>query len=368
MSYQPGRMGVGEGIGILFALTVVRVFLSTPVTSIERGAGTGWLFPMIGGAFSFIPLWLLLQLFKTEKDFLKVLLRLVGKAGALLICLYYITAFFLNASSLVRQFAENTLLTGLPQLEFGLAVILYGIMAAFVVFDGIEGLARVTYLMLPFMVAALSIVLLALLPEYNIYNLLPLYGNGWRPMLIGPFLLGGTNLGAVAIAILAPSFQNYRSLLAITGVGLISTTLIRSAVLLVFTMVYSVPVAVEKVLPFYEMARAVSLSRFFQRIEALFILVWVIIGVVSVGCSLYLVAFLIVKISNMPAVKPVLPAVAVLAVTAAMMPSDIMTVIDLDTYELMAFQTVGVYLIPLFLYIVYWIKMKRGNLSCTKAE
>ena len=43
MSYESGKLGVTEGIALVFILTVSRIFLSTPVAILDDSAGLGWL-------------------------------------------------------------------------------------------------------------------------------------------------------------------------------------------------------------------------------------------------------------------------------------------------------------------------------------
>ncbi|MGI6092827.1 MAG: GerAB/ArcD/ProY family transporter [Veillonellaceae bacterium] len=360
MSYQPGNKGVAGGISLVIMLTFPFIFLTTPAQTVERGAGLAWLIPLLAAVPPISIVWGLSYVLSNFKgDLYTVSKILLGRVGAWLVTLYYISLFFLDAILLSRQFAENTLLTALPKAEFSVIILVYLGVAAVLCYAGLEAMVRANYIITPFSILALVLVLLLLAPYYNIYNLAPWQGTGLEKVIPSAFLVAGAQAGVLALIILAPNFQKLSSIkiAAVFGIGL--SSMLKSATVLVFTLVFGVGAAQEKVLPFFEMARLVYLSRYIQRIESLFIVLWVIAGVLAIAINLYIGLYLITRLLNLPTLRPLIPIASILLAQAAMLPPDIATIIVLDGILITTYFNIGLYIIPSILIIAALLKKRK---------
>lgn len=367
MSYQPGRMGIAEGLALVFIILLPRIFLTTPANDAAAVATAGWWMIIVSGLLTILTIiaWVYI-LQQTPGDLFSISEKLLGRIGAWLVSIICIVFFFLNAALLLRQFAENTLLTALPQMEFSFIISWYAFIAALGALLGLEALARGTYLLLPLSVFSLLIVLVLLAPNYDTYNLAPWQGYGLLPSLKHGIQNAGTNFGALILVIVAPAMQNVRTFKWASILGIMGCVLIKALSVLVFIMVFGVAVASEKTLPFFEMARLVYLSRYLQRIEALFIILWVIVGLLGIAISLYLGAYLITRLLKLPALQPIIPLSAYIIAQLAMIPPDIATVIRLDGFVIANVFTVGLVAIPLLLLIASIVKaIKKEGASCS---
>ncbi len=324
MSYQSGRMGIAEGIALVFTMSFVSAFLTLPSEAIDTSRELGWFSVLVAGLSTMAMLFLLIYVFeRIPGDLFLVSTRLFGKPGACLIAVYYIVMFLSMATIWIREFAENTLIAALPLINFQLAVGWYALGAAFILYFGIEAIARANYVILPFVVGGVLLVLALLAPLYKPNYLLPWQGAGMANAVIKGGVLVGANAGALLLAVIAKSFQNTRVLKAVAVFGLGGSVLLKSVIVLVFTMVYGTSVAMERALPFYEMARLVSLNRYIQRIESIFIILWVITGILGIAISIYMGLYLITRLLNLPTMKPLIPIVTLLLAQLAMIPPDI---------------------------------------------
>lgn len=366
MSFHTGKMGIAGGISLIYMITFPFIFLTTPAQIIEGGAGLGWLIPLIGGSVTIIML-LALTYILGEKpaDMYSLVQKLIGNTGAMLVSLYYAGVFFFDAALLLRQFAENTLLTALPKIEFSLVVLIYSLVAAIIIYAGLEGMVRANYIITPFAVSALILVLLLLTPFYNIYNLMPWQGTGLETVIPAGLTAAGAQAGTFALIILAPAFQNTKTIRQSVIFGLGLSILLKALTIFVFLLVFDIPIAREKVLSFFEMARLVYLSRYVQRIESLFIILWVMSGVLAIAINLYMGIYLITRLLKLPSMRPLVPLVGAIAAELAMLPPDITSVIILDMVAINTFFNIGVYIIPIILIAAWlWKKKKRRAARC----
>ncbi|MDD4599553.1 hypothetical protein SDC9_04070 [bioreactor metagenome] len=362
MSYQTGQMGVAAGISLIYMITIPFVFLSTSAQTIEQGAGAAWLIPLVSGVAGIVMLVAMTYvLSKFPGDLYTVCRKLLGQVGAWIVALYYVGLFFCDSVLILRQFAENTLLTALPNIEFSVVVLLYIAVAAVVIYPGLEGVVRSNYIIMPFSISALILVVLLLIPSYNYYNLLPWQGTGLEKVIPVGLIFAGAGAGSFAIIILAPAFQSAQTMrqVAIWGLGL--STILKVVTVLGFSLTFGNEVAREKVLPFFEMARLVYLSRYIQHIEALFIILWVVAGVFALAINFYMGLYLITRLLNLPTMRPLIPIVGIFLAQIAMMPPDITTVLIWDGILISTYFNIGLYGIPTVIIAAASFKQKKGR-------
>lgn len=359
MSYQSGKLGVAEGLSFVLILTVSRIFLSTPTVILEDSAGLGWLETFLHGVPAMGMFFLLLYVFKRfPGDLYQVSQQLVGSVGAWIISLYYLAVFFINYILVLRQFAENTLLTALPSVEFNIVIMAYAGVAALIVYAGLEAMTRAAYVFLPLGVVLLVLVLTMLAPFYNFYNLAPWQGTGLMKVFGGALSKSGVDFGIMAFLILAPTFHSLRTIRIAAVVGMGLSLLLRSLSLLVYTLVFGVAVGREKALPFFEMARLVYISRYVQRLEALFIILWVIVGTLNLAASLYVGLYIMTRLFKLPSMRPLIFVVTIILAELSMLPPDVVTVIGMDAQAIVFFN-IGIYIIPLILFVATIMKSRQ---------
>jgi hypothetical protein len=117
-------------------------------------------------------------------------------------------------------------------------------------------------------------------------------------------------------------------------------------------------VGVEKTLPFFEMSRLVYLSRYVQRIEALFIVIWVITGLLAIAINIFAALYLVARPLGLPSLRPLVPVMAMIVVNLAVIPHDIGAVVAADN-SLVVVLSVGVYGGPLLLTAMAYLKGRR---------
>lgn len=366
MSYQHGTLGQAEVIGIIFNISMVRVFLSNPVQVIALSGELAWLVTLVAGFISMAASFVFLYVYKrVPGDLYQITEKLLGIWGARIMALLCISLFFTNAVLLFRQFTENTLLTALPNTDFQVISFGYALCVLIVLYAGIEAMGRSLYIIIPFGVIGLAAVFLLLYPYYDVYNLAPWLGYGIKEVISASIASSGYNIsGFLAVTMLAPSLQNYRTVRTSLVFGLGGSALIKSASLGVFVLVFGVQVGLEKVLPFYEMARLVYISRYLQRIESLFILLWVIAGTFAVAVALYFTLFMLARLLNLPAIKPIMPIAVIILEQVASLHEDIIKVIRMDGYLHNTVFAGCEIAIPFILLLALWIKgSKQGGVK-----
>lgn len=353
MSYRSGKMGVAECLAMVFIMTFSSIFLTTPARTLVNQATLGWVSVLLNGLTAAAMLWVIYYLLGDhDSDLLQVTEFYLGKTGVWLAGLYYCVLFWTEAVSLLRQYTENTLLTALPQTEFMLVLLTYGLTIVCIAYVGLEPVCRATYLIMPFALGGLLLVLAALLPYYNVYSLFPLQGNGWKEFFGKGMLTGGINVACVAPALLAGTFHDRRTWFSGSLLGISLSISFKALGVLAFTLIFGVAVGQERILPFYELSRLVYLGRFLQRIESLFIMLWVISGILAITLHLYMGLYLFTRLFELPSLRPLLPISAVLIATVAAIPTDVAAVLQVEAIVIRTLANGGLCGVPLLLLLL----------------
>ena len=148
------------------------------------------------------------------------------------------------------------------------------------------------------------------------------------------------------------------------GFGL--SVFFRTVMVICYSLTFGSAVGREKVLPFFEMVRLAYASRYLQRLEALFILLWVMAGILAIATAFYMTLYLIARLFRLPSIQPLIVPMAVIVADLAMMPDDITTVILMHGQFVNTLYNLGSLLIPCSLIIAALLKRRRPG-TCPAA-
>ncbi len=361
-SYHTGRLGIAEGIALIFSLIIPRLFLSGLSNTLEEGGQLLWLSILIYTAIPLIVLYMMLYVRNSlDGNMADLCQELVGKFGSWVIMLSYISLFLGNSALILRQYAEYTLTTALPQAEFQLVIIWYVITVGVMCHLGIEALCRTAYIVLPIVVGGLILVFVLIYPFYIFYNLTPWQGNGIMPAIGVGINNVGLSLGIVSLVFLSSAFQNSKTIKSIALYVSGGVVMLRILFTLVYIMVFGVSVGAEKAMPFFELTRLVYLNEYIQRIEAMFIVVWVISGLLSIASFLFMALYLVTILFKLPTMRPIVPLGMIIIANVAMLPPDIGYAVQMDNL-MVQISMVGIYFFPGILFIMTLRKKRRKKI------
>ncbi|MDR3561922.1 MAG: GerAB/ArcD/ProY family transporter [Negativicutes bacterium] len=367
MDYNSGRMGISEGIALAFIVTFPPVFLSFPSAAAASVGSAGWVIGVPAALVIGVVMFMLAYVFARHPgDLIAVTEKLLGRLVANVVGIFYCGLLLSFAILWTREFAENTLLTALPYADFPFVVACYVISAGFILLAGIENICRATYIILPFIITGILLALAGLFSFYRPYNLLPWQGKGLFSFGEPTLSLIGLSGGLSVLTMLAPAFQSVKTIKGAVIFGYGGSVVLRILSGAVFTMVFGANVAMEKTLPFYEMTRLIYIDRYLQRFEALFILLWVMVGVLAIAVSLYGAIFITAKLFRLPTIKPLIPCITLIIAQMAMLPPDAKSVSVIEAILYPYVFAPGIIIIPVALLIATIIK--GGKKSCPHTQ
>ncbi|MBQ9280388.1 MAG: GerAB/ArcD/ProY family transporter [Clostridia bacterium] len=185
-------------------------------------------------------------------------------------------------------------------------------------------------------------------------NFTPILGNGIDKI----FLQGALSLGRYEafflFLLLAPSIKDLNK--TVTK-SFLAATILLLACFFMFFGIFSYPSITEDYSVLYELVRMVSYGRFIQRIESLFLLIWLMVTFLYFSLALSLSVLTMKKLFHIQYHKRIIPSVAIIIIASSLLLSSHTDVINLRKF-LMDILCPAIFLWGLLMVIVARIKLR----------
>ena len=306
---EKGRISAAQ-LAILAGMSVTATSLLTAPGIVAIDAKQDmWLSPVWVSSAGFIIVWVLLKLSQaypaqTMIEYaVTVLGRLTGKTVGILYLFFVLTA----TANVLRQFTDFVKLTFLlstpPFVISGGMLLVCSLVAR----SGVETVARLPMLLLPLIGLLVLMIYTPSIVDVNIHRLSPMMEKGLSPSIIGAFRLLSWMPVFSIIHFYLPYVSNREHLLRWSFGSVIVFSLTLS---ITFVIVYTVigAATVNYVYPFMVLARFISFTEFFEHLESVVMMIWVIQIVIRVSFGLYGTALGVAQCFGLSSYKPmVLP-------------------------------------------------------------
>ncbi len=354
-------IGGSEAVALLFIFLTSRIFLAHTSFVLDDGMNASWMIPLANTAIAVAVVFLLASVLEEfpGNNLIETGERLAGPYLNLMFGVYYILIFVVNAGLTLRQASEWVLAGFLPDTPISLVSMLFIFGSLVVAYLGAEALARTAkFLFKVIIITAFSLVLLSI-PFWQEHALYPLWGGGLQGILAGIYKNAGDFVYILLLGIIYPFLPG--GTVSSVGVrGVVLAGLFMFLFTLIHILVFTFPTVKELTLPTLEVARLISIGRFGQRMEILFLPVWVFGNLVFLSASLYGAAAVLAGLSRLTDVRPFVLAVTVLAVVVAFIPQNAPQASEWNYLYINRFSFAGLLAILLILYLAAWRK-GRGD-------
>lgn len=275
---EKGKISAAQLSFLSYANIVVTSILIVPGITYKYAKQDLWLSPIWGALLGLMLVPLFIQLHRRYPSFtfVEYLEAILGRVLGRLVGLCYVLFFLLSSGLTLRQYGD--FLVGAVFRETPLLVImaLLSLATTMVVHAGLEALARMADIFVPLLVLLWLLVIVLLLPDYELKQVLPIMENGSAPSLRGAVAPFTWNALFFYLSLLLP-FVNERErkdslkwcYITVIAVMITLVTTNLSALLLFGT------ITGQFVYPFMNAARYISYADFFENMEALVMAIWV---------------------------------------------------------------------------------------------
>jgi spore germination protein KB len=365
---KEGKIGPRGSLAIATLVLVTKVFYTNPAAVIKGTGPAAWYVTLISVLVSMLLLQFVYILLKRFPDkvlsevFEKVWGKLIGKV----LSLVFIAYFMFCAGSNLREFVEMIKTYNLPYTPPSIIIFTFLLPVALISYLGLETLSRIAYLGFWFVLGSIFIILILDYPFYRIDSIYPLGGSGLKQNLYIGLTRNSAYNEMLILAFFVNSIHGLKYFKKASILSLIISGITISSVILCSLMAFDYTMSTEHLSNLFELSRSIYFGRFFQRLESIFLIVWVTTSVILVTIFFYTSISIFCRSFNINDHKPLILPFIFLTFVITLMPENFSEVINKGTNFQRIKSSWIMYAIPIVTLIASFIFRKKGMVKCEK--
>jgi len=341
------KIGNIEAIALILTIMINHIILNLPkniIQSTSSGAIINVIFISLialGIVFLICKLW---QKFPNQ-DIIDISEFLGGRFLKSFVGILFFSYAFFTIVTILRSFSEGMKIIFFPRTPVPIIMLLFLTSVIITNKRGLSGISRANLFFMPIVLFSIFFIFIANLEHFVPQRIFPLLGNG----AFSTFFSGLSNLfafGGISYLYLIPPYLKDHN--KFTKVGLISIGISGFYLLLsVTTLVFMFPFVTNtlEIFPMYLASRFIEFGRFFQRLDAVFLLVWIISMIAYLSTSVYFGSKIFQKTTNLRYNKWITPLLSALIFCSSLLPENM-------TYVNFLENTVYKYIVLIFIFIL----------------
>ncbi|PLT35415.1 endospore germination permease [Bacillus sp. V5-8f] len=265
-------------LGLLIYPTIyATAVLFVPAVTGKYAGRDMWLSPILGSITGFITALILYRLHKSYPDetIIQYSKHIIGRKLSFILSFLYIFFFLFLCGFIMREYATFIITSFLPRTPLIVIIVSFVLVCAVAVSGGVEVLGRAANIFVPLFIFPIPIFVLLLTGDMDLKNALPILEDGLKPAILGAVSPHGWFSEVFLISMLLPYVGNREKGLKWTLISIVAviTSLVSLNLMCIFlfgeiTASYTYPV--------FKAIRYISVSEFFEHLEAAIISVWII--------------------------------------------------------------------------------------------
>lgn len=353
----------------LFALMFVFEVGSTTLFALGIDAKQdAWIVILVALLIGIVFIWIYTELQNAfpGKNYIEMIISILGKKVGLPLSLLYAVFWLWPAARNLREFGELIGTTLLPETPLFIILVIFILISLYALLKGVEVFARTSEIVMPvitFFILSLFIMIF-ISGEVDFSNLKPILAEGFLPVLKSAYPnVSLFPYGEIFIFSMYWCYADEKETIRkTTMLAAILTGVLLSMTLIMDISVLGVKYASLATIPFLETVRLVNIGDVITNVDALGILLMFLGGFYKMTLFLNGVVLVLITIFKLKNYKVVLVLVSLflLWVSFVFEPSYAyhrwMTPFDTDYFYIVFLQ-----IIPALLLLIYWIKKKRSH-------
>ncbi len=232
-----------------------------------------------------------------------------------------------------------------------------------------SSIAKVNLLIIPLVVISIIFLFVANIKNFSLNNIFPIFGDG----LFNTFVTGLGNLGAFGgitlLYFLPPYLKEPQKMKKVYLTSIILGTLYFILCISIILLMFISLMYTNQIMPLYSAARHIEFGNFFQRLESIFLLIWIL----QMVCYLSIVAKISIsifkKITNISDEKPVIFVFGLLIFAISLLPNNyaISKFIENYIYHYMVI-IISIFLGISILLLAYFKKRRKKELNTNNEQ
>jgi len=274
---EKGKINTGEFEIIVIIFTLGSTILVGPSLLASYVKQDAWIASflslMIGLCFIF--LYNQLTSFYPEMTFIEMTKNILGSWIGGVVSFLFIFYFFIISAGLLREigdFLTTQILVATPIQTILISFILISMAGVKL---GIEVISRAAIIFFPWMILMLALLFLFLIPEVEISNIQPIYGEGFKAIARATYSsLGLPYLELFIFLMITPYVSNKQRLKKSFYKGTIIGGVVLSILIIFSIIVLGADFTARHAYPSYILGKKISLGTVIERLEVIVAIIW----------------------------------------------------------------------------------------------
>lgn len=366
---KEGKFGTAEAIYLITLVIASKAFYTSIRVMIKNSGTAAWYMTLVSGSVSlifFLLISLVMKRFpgKNLVDIFELVTgRFFGKILTLLFSAYYVY----YAGSSLREFLEMIKAYNLPYTPPSLIIFAFMAVVVILAYIGLEAIARLASVSFYPIFIGIAIILFLAFPYYHVRAVFPIGGYGIAETIKSGFFRSSAYDEVIILAFIINSINGVKTF---KKVGVYSIVI--SGIVFLFTclcniMAFDYTMASENVSDLFQLARVIYFSRFFQRIESIFLFIWIIASLITVGLAFYIAISSFCRAFRISNHRPLILQFAFLTFMVTLLPEGLIQLAKTNIVVMREYSMTVIYGIPILILLISVIFGKRGDRQCAKS-
>lgn len=356
------KLGKIEAIALVITIALNQVIFNYPNMLLVHSGTGSWLNTIYTTIIALIIVIFLSKLFKAfpNKDIIDISAYCGGKFLKILMSIICLIFFIFIASLFTRYFVNSIKLIYFQKMPLTLLLILFILPPVVANRMGLKSIAGVDLISLPVTLISTSVLFFANLREFSFNNLFPILGYGSKNIFLNELTNIFCFTGLIYLLFLPPLLKEHKtfkttSILYITFSGIY-------LLLSLMALLMSLPsIAItDEMLSIYLLARIIRFGKFFQRIDAVFIFLWIFAVFSFISFTFFIILHILKKATNAKDSRELVYSMSSIVFSSALIVTDISEAKYLARVPL-KYGFISLLLISICLLILANIKNKRSK-------
>jgi spore germination protein KB len=291
---EKGKLSTRQLTILVMLLTIGDSILVIPPSTTHYARQNAWISTLIGMVIGLLAIYMYSRFIKLypKLTLIEAIQKAFGKWLGTVLSLMTLMFFLIVTVGSMREVSDFVIAEMLPGTPTPAILTLFIFIVIMATRLGIEVLGRTGEIFTPMIIILFLILTVAIVPQMNIVRILPILEDGIKPVLRGSISITAyTFLEPVVFLMVLPYVSQQQKITKGLLLGCLLGGTIIFLTLTVSILVLGPDLTTRDIYPSYNIARRISIGGFFERVEALIALQWMLTLFIKV--TLFFYAFIL---------------------------------------------------------------------------
>ncbi len=353
------KLGTVEAIALILSVLAPFTVISLSQTLINELKSSILLNIFYVGTICLFMVFLICTLFKNFPglDIIDISKFLGGNVLKNIIGFAFIIYFVITSSMLLRNFCEGLKIVYYPYTNILYIILIFIITITFANDLGFNSTIKTTTIIFPILLVSILLIFIGNLDNFSFQRILPILGNGYK----STFILGLSNIGTfsgiVYMYLLPPLLNEPKKYKKICILSIILSVLFIFMCVATLLFLFSIYISTDEIMPLFSVSKYIEFGNFFQRFEALFLLIWTISFCCYLSISLKFSTYIFAKLYTLSDTSQMISIFSIITFAIALFPSSYYISHFFETY-IYRILSISIMILGLFILFLAYIKKR----------